>query len=335
MTRYDDASYKLLFSSPELVRDLITGFIADPWLHRLDYATLERVPCAYVSDDLRQRANDVVWRVRVDGEWVYLYVMIEFQSRIDPYMAVRVTTYVGLLYQDLIRADGVLPDRRLPPVLPIVLYNGHSRWSAVTEIAALLPAMPGNLARYQPKLEYLLIETARCAAQADPHMCNLVGAMALLEHSVCRATVVEVVRQLEVWLDGKDELKQTFVGWLTALVSRQTNGAVTFADVCDLKEIAMEVESRWDMWRRLDREAAWREARQAVLQEVRQEVRQEVWEEALHEGEARLLDRMLSKRFGPLPATISARLAAADIACIERWGERLLSADRLDDVFGD
>lgn len=40
---HDDASYKTLFSAPEVVRDLILGFVPDPWLHGLDYATLDRV----------------------------------------------------------------------------------------------------------------------------------------------------------------------------------------------------------------------------------------------------------------------------------------------------
>ena len=38
----DDASYKLLFSAPEVVRDLVLGFIPDEWLHSLDYTTLEQ-----------------------------------------------------------------------------------------------------------------------------------------------------------------------------------------------------------------------------------------------------------------------------------------------------
>lgn len=113
-----DASYKLLFSSPELVRDLILGFIPDEWLHSLDYSTLEKVAGSYVTDDLRHRADDVVWRVEVDGEWVYLYILIEFQSTVDPFMAVRMMTYVGLLYQDLIRSKDSLPGRKLPRCCP-------------------------------------------------------------------------------------------------------------------------------------------------------------------------------------------------------------------------
>ena len=55
-----DASYKLLFSAPELVRDLVLGFIPDAWLHSLDYSTLEKMPGSYVSDDMRHRADDAI-----------------------------------------------------------------------------------------------------------------------------------------------------------------------------------------------------------------------------------------------------------------------------------
>ena len=148
-----DASYKLLFSSPELVRDLVLGFIPDAWLHSLDYRTLEKMPGSYVTDDLRHRADDVVWRVKVGPEWVYLYIVIEFQSKVDPWMAVRMMSYVGLLYQDLIKAKQVLPQRKLPPVLPIVLYNGDAPWKAATNITDLIPKVPGLVAQFLPSMQ--------------------------------------------------------------------------------------------------------------------------------------------------------------------------------------
>ena len=88
MANDHDSSYKFLFSTPELVRDLIMGFVPDEWLHSLDYTTLEKVPGSYVTEDFRNRADDVVWRVRVAGEWVYLYLLIEFQSSVDKYMEI-------------------------------------------------------------------------------------------------------------------------------------------------------------------------------------------------------------------------------------------------------
>ena len=92
---------------------------------------------------------------------MYLYILIEFQSTVDAWMAVRIMTYVGLLYQDLIRQKQVLPGRRLPPVLPIVLYNGEGNWTAKTNVADLVPKPPGLLAKYAPHLDYLLIDENR------------------------------------------------------------------------------------------------------------------------------------------------------------------------------
>jgi predicted transposase YdaD len=98
-----DQAYKKLFSHPHMVRRLLEGFVRQEWVGQLDFASLERVSGHYVTDDLRERTNDVIWRVRLGEEWMYLYLMIEFQSSVDAYMAVRIQTYLGLLYQDLIR----------------------------------------------------------------------------------------------------------------------------------------------------------------------------------------------------------------------------------------
>lgn len=96
-----DSGYKLLFSHPAMVADLLKGFVAEDWVRELDFTTLEKQSGSYVSDDLRPRAEDVVWRVRWRDRWLYVYLLLEFQSEVDPFMAVRLLVYVGLLYQDL------------------------------------------------------------------------------------------------------------------------------------------------------------------------------------------------------------------------------------------
>ncbi|MFI3197389.1 MAG: Rpn family recombination-promoting nuclease/putative transposase [Methylococcaceae bacterium] len=62
MSKTHDSSYKFLFSNPELVRDLVMGFIPDDWLHGLDYSALEKVPGSYVSDDFQQCEDDIIWK---------------------------------------------------------------------------------------------------------------------------------------------------------------------------------------------------------------------------------------------------------------------------------
>jgi predicted transposase YdaD len=100
MTTHDN-SYKLLFSHPRMVEDLLRGFVREAWVDELDFATLEKVSASFVSDDLRDREDDVIWRVRWGRDWLYVYLLLEFQSTVDTFMAVRIMTYLGLLYQEL------------------------------------------------------------------------------------------------------------------------------------------------------------------------------------------------------------------------------------------
>jgi hypothetical protein len=50
-------------------------------------------------------------------------------------------------------------------------------------------------------------------------------------------------------------------------------------------------------------------------------------------GEARLLTRQLTRRFGTLPADVTARMEDADTDTLEAWADRLLDARTLDEVF--
>lgn len=46
----------------------------------MDLTTLEKCSGSYVSDDLRDRADDLIWRVHWGQDWLYVYLLLEFQS---------------------------------------------------------------------------------------------------------------------------------------------------------------------------------------------------------------------------------------------------------------
>src|SRR3954447_6457016 len=178
-----DPGYKLLFSHPEMVADLLRGFVRGDWVEHLDFASLERVGSSFVADDLREREDDLIWRVRFREDWLYVYLLLEFQSTVDRFMAVRIQTYLGLLYQDLIRTGKLTARGLLPPVLPVVLYNGRRRWGAPEDIAGLIEPVPGGLERYRPQLRYLLLDEGRYAESELAPLRNLVAALFRLENS--------------------------------------------------------------------------------------------------------------------------------------------------------
>ena len=52
-------------------------------------------------------------------------------------------------------------------------------------------------------------------------------------------------------------------------------------------------------------------------------------------GEARVVERQLARRFGPLTAETRARLQTSTLEQLDRWADRLLDAATLDEVFSD
>ncbi|MFM8332294.1 MAG: DUF2887 domain-containing protein [Candidatus Methylumidiphilus sp.] len=58
------------------------------------------------------------------------------------------------------------------------------------------------------------------------------------------------------------------------------------------------------------------------------------YQDVLTEGEATMLLRLLERKFRPLPETARQRIAAADAETLLIWGERLLDAKSLDEVWG-
>ena len=114
------------------------------------------------------------------GAWLYLVVMLEFQSEVDFLMALRIRHYVDSLHVEQWRGRRFRSTDRLAPVLPIVLYTGRSPWSAAPRVIDLVtPGATGaghgdgDLAsRVNPLFSgegYLVVDTLRVGADDLRH----------------------------------------------------------------------------------------------------------------------------------------------------------------------
>jgi hypothetical protein len=296
-----DHAYKLLFARPELVADLLRDFVREPWVETLDLATLDRVSASFVSTDLREREGDVIWRVRTAEGWLYVYLLIEFQSSVDRHMAVRLLVYVGLLYQDLIARGEGLIDGRLPPVVPIVLYNGERRWTAARDIAELIAPGPagGGLERYRPQLRYLLLDEGRYAEAELAPLESLLAAVFRLEAS---AGSTPLVRALALALrtlrePRYAEARAGFLTWLRRVLLPGRFPGLELPEGLKLAEDEAMLAERVKEWTRV-----WR-----------QEGLEQGLEQGLERGlaaERRMLLRLIERRFGAATAEAAVPLLA-------------------------
>ena len=195
-----DAAYKLQFSHRRMVADLLRGFLPGGVSPAFDFDTLEPLPASHVGRALERREGDLMWRLRAraapNGGWVYVLVLLEFQSGVDRRMALRVLTYTGLAWEGLLRTGkGSGGDARsmtpLPPVIPFVVYNGASPWTAPLDVSDLVAPAAQVLARLQPANRYVLLdvqrtETDRCTEGQRGRLAGGAGTEPRSEEVRCR-----------------------------------------------------------------------------------------------------------------------------------------------------
>ncbi len=67
-----DENYKRLFASKLMVEHLLRACLPADLLAAADFTDLGELSTEYVSDELRKRHGDTVWRLRLGEHWVYL-----------------------------------------------------------------------------------------------------------------------------------------------------------------------------------------------------------------------------------------------------------------------
>lgn len=68
-----------------------------------------------------------MYRVMLNGQDVEFYLLLEMQSKVDFLMPYRLLLYQVEIWRYLKKAKGKPKTFRLPPIVPIVVYNGKKR----------------------------------------------------------------------------------------------------------------------------------------------------------------------------------------------------------------
>ena len=173
-----DSGYKKLFSNRTIFRQLIETFVNQEWVHSLDFNKCEPLDKSFISEHYKETESDLIYKVQFhDGE-IYIYILIEFQSTVDPFMALRVLNYITNFYMDfLVNNRGV---NKLPAVFPIVLYNGEAPWTAPVNLSALIEQNP-PLGTFGLDFQYFLIAENQYNQEALLKIRNIVSTLFLAE----------------------------------------------------------------------------------------------------------------------------------------------------------
>jgi len=273
-----DTGYKELFSYPEFVQQLIEGFAPAEMAELMDFSTLKNHSGNYITPLFEEKFEDVVWSVEVTWQGitqdVFLYILLEFQSRVDRTMPIRLMHYVACFYDHLLKNGTTTPHKGLPPVLPIVLYNGSERWTARQDIYDMVhPEPPAFLQVYQPHLRYYLVDEGRYTdEELNLRQTPLSGVFSIENASMDRKGLQQAVDRIVAIIQAdphKERIDKIITRWLKRHLQR-LGAEVNLDQLNSLVEDKDMLAENLENWAKQERQ----EERRKVLQEAEQRVRE-------------------------------------------------------------
>jgi len=218
-----DKGYKYLLSSKRAFLELLRSFVPRDWVQQIDEAHLFRPDKSYILQDFKDKEADLVYVLKRseqdDQPEIIFYVLMELQSTVDYQMPYRLLLYQVEIWRDLLKnikpQEAARKDFRLPPIVPIVLYNGKAPWTAAQTFRQTL-AGEDLFGEELLNFRYILIDVHRMSEPALFQWSNLMGAVFYLDQSDSLADILQRLQTLIGTIQRlSPEQQQLFFTWVT------------------------------------------------------------------------------------------------------------------------
>jgi len=345
-----------LLEAPENLRGLVE-IVAKSLAEKLDFSRAERINRSFIPDNLQKQEADLLYRVpfREGKGEVWVYVLLEHQSRPDKTMGLRLLAYMVELWRMQVRQyqDDKLPVSKwqLLPIIPVVFYTGKRKWKTGIDLKSMMQ-VPVELERFIPTWETLFLNLQETPSE---------------QLAATGSAMAQVLRVLQVADAPKAELERVLNEAVTALAAvfeaspaewkralqyfflllrhkREPEEEEALREdlieavdrILDSKEGEKVARTSAQILMAQGRREGLKEGRLEGKQEGRQEGRlegkQEGKQEGLHEGRIAMLIAQLEFKFGTLSLENRQQITQLTAAQLDVVGVRLLNAQTWDDL---
>jgi len=319
-----NALFLAVFGQPEHARGELRAVVPAVLAEALDWSTLTLRPGSLVDAALSHQYTDLQYSARWhDGGEVIVWFLFEHQSTppTEGLMGLRLLGYQVRIWESL-RLDRRA--RKLPMIIPIVMYHGEKSWPEPRSFDALLDvpdAVRPAVAPYLVRFDYVLHDLSRISDDE-------------LRQGARRTALAKLVSMCLKYARTSADFLTILSGWMDVAreVARAPNGLAALAQVVRyILEVNDHVEPE-ALQALLEREIGPETkdtivtAAQRYIEQGRQQGIEQGRQEGRQEGFQELLLRLLRLRFGAeVDAHVERRIAAASAEQIDAWSARLMS----------
>ena len=273
-------------------------------LQTIDVGTIQAEKDSFIEQDLKEFYADLLFRANIRNREAYVYILLEHKSYSDDNVGVQLLRYMSAIWDKEIKKQ---KNRRLPLILPIVLYQGKEKWGVSTQFADRIEGvgtMEGALKKAIPHFEYYLydfssnsgkeikgpddlrlyLETIRMASIKDPEK---------FKEAYLRITTVFVTREET---ERSERLYGTFIHYIYYLTARED-----FSRLVQLTRTVSVERSE-----RMQTIAEW------------------LIQDGMEKGREQLLWKQISKKFPQVPKAYYEKLKTLTIDQLDNLGLELM-----------
>lgn len=333
-----DHLVRAVFGDPARAAALLRGMLPVELLARLDLATLQAVPGSFVDPELRGRVADLLFTVepkttalararggpRAAGQPSgeadestprLIHLLIEHQSSIDRWLPLRLLDYQRAIWERWRREHA--DTRKLPRIVPAVLYHGDHAWPAPADFAHLVAAHPEEQAGSLDFRFHLTDLTQISDGKLRSTVLDAAALLALLALKHARTAT---------------DLRERVIDWVELMNSTARAPGGRAALMLVLRYLSITGE-------RIGRDFLHHEIAPRLVDPGAKETAMTMGEELIAEGhdlgQRDLLLKQLRRRFGELPEAVVAQVRAAPSEQIEVWALRILDARSLSEALAE
>jgi predicted transposase YdaD len=327
-THHHDALFRALLDDPGRAATLLREQLPAALAARLTADAPRLLDGTYIDEHLRDTQSDRLYQVTLTGgKPALLYILLEHKSAPDPGTPLQLLGYLVRIWTRY-AAGRAARLRRLPPILPLVLYHGRQPWNIPTSILDCLDT-DDDVREWLRDLRYQVRDLGPMPypeRSADPAVRAALGALcAVFVRDLAPSELARILRDLP---DGEALERQVLVYIVRhyAITETQFRAALAAAKPAREESLHMTVAQEW-IERGIEK----------GIQEGMQRGMQQGIEKGVHQGfaqgQAAAVIGILEARFGVVDQRFRQRLAELDADALRPLIRRAVTIDSVAALF--
>ncbi|GAB6163985.1 Rpn family recombination-promoting nuclease/putative transposase [Desulfothermus naphthae] len=150
-----DVFVKEVFSHKEQAEDFLKNYLPQNICKLIDFDSLTIVKDSFVDENLKTHFSDLLYEVQISSRDGFIYLLFEHKSIPQRFTALQLLRYMVKIWDLYLKQN---QSSTLPVIIPLVIYNGHRKWTIKTNFSDLFGEIEKELDIYIPDFNYLLYD---------------------------------------------------------------------------------------------------------------------------------------------------------------------------------